>query len=518
MPQPYNYVPRGGFGHAKSTVEASEGLAASLSAFGKEKQYQDVKKELGEIGVTGYAGPLAPQEKIGMGQPPNLDQVQGASPDETMMKYQNLLNSNPEMANLIQPQMQAYQQQRQQEKNLALRKQFDVDMSSLVGSSDGDKIESLYSKYPMLTKGIDAKVKRLDIRSEKQAKKNFGVLDFMLSQGNKDGAAQYSKDISEAYKESNPSAAEEWMTIADAINDDSTSPERDRVDIDLLAGRSLGKEWFAEKKTQEESRNLSAKTASQVASTKAGAEANNQAKALLTTTKTKNEITKQRVEIKRLEKDFEREESGKVTRSQIEPTEARLRSEYTRRAEPHLKRKVAYDTLRTTEKTGQGDLAIVFAYMNLLDPGVAVMEGDVRNAQSATGKLARMMGLSNEFMTGQKFKDDAERQKFIDQGKTMYENSEKVLTAIKAGYTSTAKTLGVRPENIMFNEEAVDVVPVEESDFSGEQSGALPSFGNNAIPSGAISSPFSIKAPNGKTYPFKSQKDLDSFKKKANIK
>ena len=244
MPQPNNYLPQGGFGYANQTVKAAEGLSNSLKEFGQGKQLRDVKGQLAELGVTGYAGELGKQP-----------QAQGMGGDAKLQKYQELMVSNPELAGMIQPQMQAHQQQMQQ----AQRQAFDSEMSNFSTNSSFEAIESIRSKFPQFIKEVDAKAKRLDLRSEEQAKRTFGVVDFMLSQGNKEGAAEFVKKQADLMLESNPAASQEWMTIHDGIMDDTSDTTQDRRDIDLLAGRILGKGWFDEKKTRNEAEEIEGK-------------------------------------------------------------------------------------------------------------------------------------------------------------------------------------------------------------------------------------------------------------------
>ena len=74
--------------------------------------------------------------------------------------------------------------------------------------------------------------------------------------------------------------------------------------------------------------------------------------------------------------------------------ETKLRNEYTGFAKDYQKQNAAFGRIQAAanDPTPAGDLALIFNYMKLLDPGSTVREGEFATAQGAMAALGRAIG------------------------------------------------------------------------------------------------------------------------------
>jgi hypothetical protein len=77
-----------------------------------------------------------------------------------------------------------------------------------------------------------------------------------------------------------------------------------------------------------------------------------------------------------------------------------------------------------TNPSAAGDLALIFNYMKVLDPGSTVREGEFANAQNAAGIPERIRAAYNRAKEGTRL-TDSQRSDFLSRAKGLYENAEK---------------------------------------------------------------------------------------------
>lgn len=99
-----------------------------------------------------------------------------------------------------------------------------------------------------------------------------------------------------------------------------------------------------------------------------------------------------------------------------------LRKEYT--AHPVTKStnvmEEAYSKIQNTEATGAGDMALVFNYMKVLDPGSTVREGEFKSAAESGGLPSAIQGLYNK-IKGDGLLDDKTRRQIRQQSRLYLE-------------------------------------------------------------------------------------------------
>ena len=111
----------------------------------------------------------------------------------------------------------------------------------------------------------------------------------------------------------------------------------------------------------------------------------------------------------------------------ISEDESRLRKEFN--AIPQVKsfsdQSQAYGRIIASADlpSAAGDLALIFNYMKVLDPGSTVREGEFANAQNAGSVPARLGAFYNNVVDGQRLTVE-QRQDFVDRGGRLYKDAE----------------------------------------------------------------------------------------------
>jgi hypothetical protein len=95
-----------------------------------------------------------------------------------------------------------------------------------------------------------------------------------------------------------------------------------------------------------------------------------------------------------------------------------------------------------------GDLALIFNYMKVLDPGSTVREGEFANAQNAGSIPARIGALYNNVVEGERL-TEGQRKDFVDRAKGLYEDAENGFMKRYRQFETLAKTQNLIPENVL---------------------------------------------------------------------
>ena len=80
-----------------------------------------------------------------------------------------------------------------------------------------------------------------------------------------------------------------------------------------------------------------------------------------------------------------------------------------------------------------GDLALIFNYMKLLDPGSVVREGEFATAQNAAGVPDRITNLYNNVLEGTRL-GEAQRKEFLDRAEKIYNDAERQYESFENQY------------------------------------------------------------------------------------
>jgi len=97
-----------------------------------------------------------------------------------------------------------------------------------------------------------------------------------------------------------------------------------------------------------------------------------------------------------------------------------------------------------------GDLALIFNYMKVLDPGSVVREGEFATAQNAGSVDDRTRGLYNRIMSGERL-SEAQRADFADRATRLYSGAEQQYKDISEQYGAFARSAGLPSEQVIPN-------------------------------------------------------------------
>ena len=142
-----------------------------------------------------------------------------------------------------------------------------------------------------------------------------------------------------------------------------------------------------------------------------------------------------------------RDQSGRLKPEDRFDAETKTRKEYFTNNKEYIDVLNAYRRVEASEDTAAGDLALIFNYMKMLDPGSVVREGEFATAQNTTGVPDRVKNIYNKLIAGERL-NPAQRKGFKHQSKGMYKAAKKTLDEYKAGLQPMIKEYGLNADNI----------------------------------------------------------------------
>jgi hypothetical protein len=139
-------------------------------------------------------------------------------------------------------------------------------------------------------------------------------------------------------------------------------------------------------------------------------------------------------------------EAGKATNIQ----ENQMRDDFTRASVEFVKVRDAHQRVieSAADPSAAGDLALIFNYMKVLDPGSTVREGEFATAQNAGGVDSRAVALYNRVLRGERLSPE-QRADFLDRSGRLYKGAVANQEDIEKDYEAKAKGAGVRPEQVI---------------------------------------------------------------------
>jgi len=145
------------------------------------------------------------------------------------------------------------------------------------------------------------------------------------------------------------------------------------------------------------------------------------------------------------------EAKGVVPSDKRFDVEAKLRKEYSDQTKVFQEVASAYGRLQSAEPTAAGDLALIFQYMKMLDPGSVVREGEFANAQNAAGAGDRVRNIYNRLLSGERLNAD-QRKQFTSQAGALYNTERQRAEIVRQGISRIAQGAGLNVENLFYGE------------------------------------------------------------------
>lgn len=139
-------------------------------------------------------------------------------------------------------------------------------------------------------------------------------------------------------------------------------------------------------------------------------------------------------------------------KGEIFDNETKLRNEFEKLSKPFETQAQAFGRIQAAadQPDGAGDLALVFSFMKVLDPGSTVREGEYASARNADGVPGRVQSLYNSLISGESLNPE-QRSNFVDRAKKLYKQAEKQHKTVVNRYSSLADRNGLSPDNVIRN-------------------------------------------------------------------
>lgn len=129
--------------------------------------------------------------------------------------------------------------------------------------------------------------------------------------------------------------------------------------------------------------------------------------------------------------------------------EDKLRDEVNALGTDFRKVKDAYGRVKAAASTSDaaGDLALIFNFMKMLDPGSVVREGEFATAQNATGVDEQVINLYNRVLRGERL-NPQQRREFVQQAEAQYGSATESYKERVQPYRDISKRYGLNIENV----------------------------------------------------------------------
>lgn len=128
--------------------------------------------------------------------------------------------------------------------------------------------------------------------------------------------------------------------------------------------------------------------------------------------------------------------------------EGKFRKEVAARAQPYQVMRDAYGRMVSAGDDAAGDIALIFSFMRMLDPGSVVREGEFATAQNAAGIPDQIRNVYNRALEGTRLNPN-QRGQFRQQGKAYYDNAARDYQALEQQFVGAAQVYGYDPERVI---------------------------------------------------------------------
>lgn len=157
--------------------------------------------------------------------------------------------------------------------------------------------------------------------------------------------------------------------------------------------------------------------------------------------------------------------------------EGALRDDYLKASADFIKIRDAKNRIDVVEDTGAGDIALVFQYMKVLDPGSTVREGEFATASNAAGVPASVIAQYNKIRGGGVLAPQS-RNEIKSQAGGLYQAQARQHGKLTDQFKSIAKRQGLNVDNAI-----VDLDPKAKS-FAESYADRVGNFGAGTTPGG----------------------------------
>lgn len=131
--------------------------------------------------------------------------------------------------------------------------------------------------------------------------------------------------------------------------------------------------------------------------------------------------------------------------------ETKLRKEFDAASKDFVKVRDAHTrVLKAAEDpSGAGDLALIFNFMKVLDPGSTVREGEFATAQNSAGIDQRLRSMYNQVVDGSRLGQE-QRTDFVDRSGRLFAGQLENQKANEGRFKNLATRANIDPEDVVF--------------------------------------------------------------------
>lgn len=136
---------------------------------------------------------------------------------------------------------------------------------------------------------------------------------------------------------------------------------------------------------------------------------------------------------------------------------AKLRGEFTKISSDFRKQNAAFGRVQASanKPSAAGDLALIFNFMKVLDPGSTVREGEFATAQNAAGVDNRVRALYGQLLSGERL-SPMQRRDFYSRATSLYQDATAQHEQARAQYSNLATKMGLNPEHVIVDFRSAD--------------------------------------------------------------
>jgi hypothetical protein len=129
----------------------------------------------------------------------------------------------------------------------------------------------------------------------------------------------------------------------------------------------------------------------------------------------------------------------------------KIRDRHDKLSGEFIKVRDSFDRVRESEQTAAGDIALIFNYMKMLDPGSVVRESEFATAQNTGGIDDRVWNSYNRLLTGERL-NPKQRKEFESQAEKLFDVAGVRNKSLIRETISLGKQFGVTESNIFGNQ------------------------------------------------------------------
>lgn len=142
---------------------------------------------------------------------------------------------------------------------------------------------------------------------------------------------------------------------------------------------------------------------------------------------------------------------------------AKIRGEVQKASAEFSKITNSFNRILSTSKdpSAAGDLALIFNFMKMLDPGSVVRESEFATAANAAGIPERIRATYNRALEGERLSPKT-RADFVGQSRNIFNSAERLDKSRKSKFVKLAKRFGLEEGDVIVEEGAVETLSDEE--------------------------------------------------------